>query len=64
MSWAIERDAEGQPIRMWWMGVAKAPEDPVMIPVPWCAECGFSKGWHKLGCSSLKKRAPEGALVR
>jgi hypothetical protein len=49
VSWAIERDESGQPVRMWWMGVPK--REPKVIPKTGCDECGYHFGWHKFGCS-------------
>ena len=59
MSWAIERDERGSPVRMWWMG-APSKKRPAPVIKPGCPHCGYHFGWHTLGCqsSALKGEKP------
>jgi hypothetical protein len=49
MSWAVERDKFGSPIRMWWMGKPDIKRQPPMV-TPGCQRCGYHFGWHTMEC--------------
>lgn len=59
MSWAIERDERGIPVRMWWM--RQPPREPKVIPQTVCPHCGFHFGWHALGCAAIQHKGSEDA---
>jgi hypothetical protein len=54
MNWAIERDEDGLPRRMVYMGHIKPQPKQERKIVPGCPGCGFHFGWHAKGC---QKRA-------
>lgn len=54
MSWAIERDKSGIPVRMWWMG-QPPKRGPIVVPKTGCDKCGFHFGWHAMGCGAKQK---------
>jgi hypothetical protein len=46
MSWHIERDADGLPVRLVWSPDPPRPEDE---PEPRC-QCGYPPPWHRRDC--------------
>ena len=55
MSWGLERDDEGKPIRMVWLGIERRTMFPAATPggTPVCPECGYCGSWHAVKCSRL-----------
>lgn len=55
MSWAIERDKDGMPVRMWWIGREPKREPRKIASKPRCPRCGFADGWHTVACAERAK---------
>lgn len=56
MSWAVERDKTGLPMRLWYMGVP--PKPVAKLAVRGCPCCGLHFGWHKMGCEKRRTGQP------
>lgn len=54
MTWEIERDENGEAVRMWWRGPDEETFGELLqAELSRCAECAYPNGWHKRSCSRL-----------